>query len=88
MCHNLLMRKNILKWEYLLMLLTLGSISSAMMWNERATALQKQLDQALIIEHTGRGEEIVIRRGEAVMGEWEPRDGEVYEVLDEALHES
>jgi hypothetical protein len=81
------MIKNILKWEYFLMVLTVVSAVSAMGYAGKAYNLQRQLESAVIIEHLGQDEEIVIRRGTSFITEWEPRDGEVYQILDEALHE-
>jgi hypothetical protein len=74
-------------YEYFLILLTLASIAGMFYFAGVAYAAQQRLSHAALIEHEGDGETVMITRDGEVVSEWEPRDGEVYDVLDEALHE-
>lgn len=80
------MVKRIARYEYFLLLLTLCCVLMAGYYADKARDLQTRFDRAAVIEHEGKGEWIMIRHKGEVVSEWQPKDGKVYEVLDEALH--
>lgn len=64
----------------------MASLCTAHHFAGRVVEMEGRLNRAAMIEHTGRGEDIVITYRGEVMSEWEPRDGEIYQTLDESLH--
>lgn len=68
------------------MLLTLAAIGGMFYFAGVAYNLHQRLYHAAMIEHEGVGETVMITHHGKVISEWEPKDGDIYGALDDALH--